>query len=303
MERIEKLEQLIAAVQQRDKRRLAVAYAEDAHTLRAVNDAVSLGIVDAILVGNRADITAVAAREGMDISKFEIVEEFSDIACVNRAIALINEGKVDILMKGLVSTDKYMKGILSKDNGLVPPKTVLSHVVVAEMKAYRKLLFFSDVAVIPAPDLAQKTAITCYVIQVARAFGIENPKVAIIAPTEQVLPGMVSCTEAAVIAKMGDRGQLGRDAIIDGPLALDVALDPETAAVKKLSSQVGGDADCLVFPNIESANVFFKCATKMLDASLAAMVMGAKVPCVLTSRGDSEKSKLYSIALGALMAR
>ena len=296
---ITKLEQLIPAVLKRGKRRVAVAYAEDSHTLRAVSRAVELGIVDAVLVGNGNSIASLAAKEGIDLSRMEVVDEPSEAGSVGRAIAVINDGKADFLMKGLVSTDKYMRGILSRDNGLVAPKTVVSHVVVTEMKAYRKLLIVSDVAVIPAPDLAQKTAMTRYVIEVARTLGIEKPKVSIMAPSEQVLPGLSSCTEAAVLAKMADRGQFGKNVIVDGPLALDVALFPEAAAIKKLNSPVEGDADCLVFPNIESANVFFKCSTKLLDASLAAMVMGARIPCVLTSRGDSELSKLYSIALGA----
>jgi len=299
---ITKLDQLIEAVVERGKRTVAVAYAEDAHTLGAVNEAVELGIIDAILIGDPNDIAAVARQKNIDLSRFRIVEQKSAEECVNRAIELINAGEADILMKGLISTDKYMRGILSRENCLVPPKTILSHIVVLELAAYHKLLVITDVAVIPAPDIAQKTAMTKYVIDVAQKLGVENPKVAIIAPTEQVLAGMPSCTEAAIIAKMADRGQFP-SAIVDGPLALDVALDPETVRIKKLDSPVKGDADCLVFPNIESANVFFKSATKLMDASLAAMVMGAKVPCVLTSRGDSEKSKLYSIALAALTAK
>ena len=185
---------------------------------------------------------------------------------------------------------------------MVPPKSTLSHVTVLEMEAYHKLLTVTDVAVIPHPDLDQKVALTRYVTKVAQSLGIKTPKVALIAPTEQMLPKMEACVDAAIISKMADRKQI-TGAIIDGPLALDVAIDKETADIKKLTSPVDGDADCLVFPNIESANVFFKTSTKLLHAKLAAMVMGAKVPCVLTSRGDTKESKLYSIALAALTAK
>lgn len=299
---ITKLDQLIEAVQTRGKRRIAVAYAEDAHTLQAVNNAVKLGIVDAILIGDRKNITAIAAQEGIDLTNFIIQEEPNDVACVARAVKMINAGEADILMKGLVSTDKYMRGILAKDGGLVPPKATLSHVTVLEIPAYHKLLVVSDVAVLPAPDLNQKVAITKYVIATAKTLGINLPKVALITPTEQMLAGIPSCVDAAIIAKMCDRGQIP-GAIIDGPLSLDCAIDPETVAIKKLKSPVGGDADCLVFPNLEAANVFFKSATKLCQARLAAMVVGAKVPCVLTSRGDSEESKLFSIALASLAAK
>lgn len=299
---ITKLEQLIEAVQSRGKRRIAVAYAEDAHTLQAVNAAVKLGIVDAILIGNRKNISQVAAEEGIDLTNFIIQEEASDVACVNRAVKMINAGEADIMMKGLVSTDKYMRGILAKDGGLVPAKATLSHIAVLELPMYHKLLIITDVAVLPAPDLNQKIALTRNVIACAKVLGNLNPKVAIITPTEQMLSGIPSCIDAAIIAKMADRGQI-TGAIIDGPLALDVAIDAETVKIKKLVSPVGGDADCLVFPNLEAANVFFKTATKFCNAKLAAMVVGAKVPCVLTSRGDSEESKLYSIALASLSAK
>lgn len=299
---ITKLKDLIPAVQTKGKKRLVAAYANDAHTIAAIAGAVDHGIVDATLVGDRATIERVCAEQGITPSRFRIVQENTDVACVAKAIAMIRAGEADILMKGLVSTDKYMKGILNKETGLVAGKGVLTHVCVLEMPQYHKLLTITDVAVIPAPDLKQKVALTNYVIRVARLLGVEVPKVALIAPTEQMLPGLPSCVDAAVIAKMGERGQIA-GALLDGPLALDVALDRETADIKKLKSPVAGDADCLVFPSIESANVFFKSATKLCRASLAAMVMGAGVPCVLTSRGDSEESKLYSIALAALTAK
>lgn len=299
---ITKLEELIPAIQAKGKKRLVAAYANDAHTIEAVHDAVRLNIVEATLIGDIPTIKSVCAEHQIDPRDFSLIQEDTDVKCVSLAIKMINDGMADILMKGLVSTDKYMKGILAKEGGLVPPKSTLSHVTVLEMEAYHKLLTVTDVAVIPHPDLDQKVALTRYVIKVAQSLGIKTPKVALIAPTEQMLPKMEACVDAAIISKMADRKQI-TGAIIDGPLALDVAIDKETADIKKLTSPVDGDADCLVFPNIESANVFFKTSTKLLHAKLAAMVMGAKVPCVLTSRGDTKESKLYSIALAALTAK
>lgn len=299
---ISRLSQLVDAAKAKGKKRLVAAYANDSHTIGAIDNGVEHGIIDAILIGNREKIESVCKANSIDSSKFEIVECESDMDCVNMAVQYINEGKADIMMKGVVSTDKYMRGILAKNGGLVPQRATLSHVTVVEIPSYHKLLTITDVAVIPAPDLSQKIALTNYVIKVAHTLGIDEPKVALIAPTEQMLPKIESCVDAAIIAKMGDRGQI-KGALIDGPLALDVAIDKEAAAIKGVKSVVDADADCLVFPTIEAANVFFKTTTKLCKGELAAMVMGAKAPCVLTSRGDSENSKLYSIALAVLNAK
>ncbi|MFI3315740.1 MAG: phosphate acyltransferase [Rikenellaceae bacterium] len=296
---INHLSELVEAAKLSGKKRLVAAYANDSHTICAVSSAIDAGIVVATLVGDRSKIEAVCKEHAIDVSKFEIIECQGDVECVKEAVNCINRGEADILMKGVVSTDKYMRGILSKTGGLVAPKAVLSHVTLVEIPSYHKLLALTDVAVIPAPTLEQKVALTKYVIKIAHTLGIERPKVALIAPTEQMLPSMSSCVDAAIISKMADRGQIvGGD--VDGPLALDVAIDKEAAQIKKLQSKIDAEADCLVFPNIESANVFFKATTKLCGGELAAIVMGARVPCVLTSRGDSENSKLYSIALAVL---
>ena len=300
---IKHLDELVAKARERGRRRIAVAYAQDAHTLEAVNDAYEAGLVEVTLVGDPAEIEKICKAEHIDHTKFTIIAESSDVKCVETAVRLISEGKADVLMKGLVSTDKYMRGILNKEFGLVPPKGVLSHVTVLEIPRYHKLLTVGDVAVIPYPDLSQKTAILKYLIQTARVLNIETPKVACIAPSEQLLPNIPSSAEAGLLAKMGDRRQLGANVLVDGPLALDVAIDPEAAKTKKLVSPVAGDADCLLFPNIDAGNVFFKAISKFAGGELAAMVMGAKVPCVLTSRGDSRKTKMYSIALACLSAK
>ncbi|MBE5033365.1 phosphate acyltransferase [Gallalistipes aquisgranensis] len=300
---IRELKDIVETVRSRGRKRLVVAYAQDAHTLESVSEAVDMGIAEATLLGDPAEIERVCRQEGIDPGKFTVISESSDVKCVQKAVRMVSEGEGDVLMKGLVSTDKYMRGILNKEFGLVPPKGVLSHVAVLQLPQYHKLLTVTDVAVIPYPDLGQKQKLVRYLTETARSLGVERPKIACIAPSEQLLPNVTSSVEAALIAKMGDRGQFG-DVVIDGPLALDVALFREVAEVKKLKgSLVAGDPDCLLFPNIDSANVFFKSATKLCGAELAGMVVGTKVPCVLTSRGDTKTSKLYSIALACLSAR
>jgi len=301
--KITKLEQMLEVLQSRGtKKRIVAAYANDSHTLGAVSDAIDRGIVEAILVGDEATIQKVCKEEGIDINKFSrIVQEADEQKAASKAVDMINAGEGDILMKGLVSTDKYMRAILNKEKGLMPPKAILSHVGVMEVSTYHKLIIASDMAIIPQPDLSQKVAITNYVIKTAHALGIEKPKVAMIAATEQMSAGMQACVDAAIIAKMADRGQI-KDAYVDGPLAVDVAVDEESVRIKKLVSTVAGDADAMVFPNIESGNVFYKTCTKFCGAELAAMVVGAKVPCILSSRGDSTLTKLYSIALAAVCA-
>jgi len=296
---IRKLDDLFTELKARKRKRLIVAFANDEHSISAVNQAVDMGIVEATLVGNQDLIAQVCEKENIDADKFEIIHEADEMNAARKAVALINEDKGDILMKGLVSTDKYMRAILDKENGLIKPKSILSHVTVMENPNYHKLLIIGDVAIIPAPELKEKIAITNYLIATGHALGIEKPKVAVLAATEQVMPKMAACVDAALISKMADRGQI-KGAFVEGPLALDVAIDKESAEIKRLNNEVVGDADCLVFPNIESGNVFYKANTKLAKGEQGAIVVGAKVPAVLSSRGDSIKTKLYSIALAAI---
>ncbi len=299
---INRLEQMLEAVKGKSKKRLAAAYANDAHTIEAVNNAVERGIVDATLVGDEATIRKVCGELGVDPARFVIVHEPNDSKAAAKAVALVKSGECQLLMKGLCSTDKYMRAILNKENGLMDPGAILSHVSVIEFPTYPKLLVCSDVAVIPYPELKEKVAITNYVINVAQALGIAKPKVALIAASEQVLPKVQPTVDAAIISKMAERGQI-KGAFVDGPMALDVAVDREAAETKGIGGDVAGDADCLVFPNIDAGNVFYKTATKLTGCELAAMVAGAQAPCILSSRGDSVLTKLYSITLAALSAK
>ncbi|MBQ4540386.1 MAG: phosphate butyryltransferase, partial [Alistipes sp.] len=225
---ITRLDEIVAAAVARGKKRLAVAYGQDTHTIEAVYNAWKEGFVEATLFGDKATIEEACAELGIDSSVFNIVHEPSDVKCVKLAVQAVVNGQADVLMKGLVSTDKYMRGILNKEAGLFPPKGVLSHVAVIEMKGRDKLLSVSDVAVIPAPDFKQKQKLIGYLAQTAKILGVETPKIACISASEQVLPSVPSSTEGAILAKMGDRGQLGK-VIVDGPLSLDVALYKEVA--------------------------------------------------------------------------
>ncbi|MBQ7575472.1 MAG: phosphate butyryltransferase [Bacteroidales bacterium] len=299
---ITNFEELFEVLRSKSKKRLVAAWAVDDHTVTAAGKAVQLGIVEATLVGDKDKILAVCEAEKLDPALFTIVDNKDELKSIAQAVSMVKNGEGDILMKGLCSTDKYMRGILNKENGLLPPKAVLSHVSVLQNPNYHKLLIISDMAVIPAPDFKQKQAEVKYLVKTAKALGIEKPKVAAVAATEQMLDGMPACVEAALLAKMADRGQIG-GCVLDGPLALDVALSKEAVAIKKLKSEVAGDADCLLFPNIESANVFYKTNTQLCPGvRTAAIVAGASAPCVLSSRADSIDTKLNSIALAALTA-
>ena len=300
---IKNFDEMFEVLRSKSKKRLVAAWAVDDHTVTAAGKAVQLGIVEATLVGDADKIAAVCKAENIDPAIFTIIDNKDELKSIAQAVLMVKNGEGDILMKGLCSTDKYMRGILNKENGLLPPKAVLSHVSVVQNPNYPKFIIVSDMAVIPAPDFKQKQAEVKYLVNTAKALGIEKPKVAAVAATEQMLDDMPACVEAALLAKMADRGQIG-GCYLDGPLALDVALSKEAVAIKKLKSEVAGDADCLLFPNIESANVFYKVNTQLCPGvRTAAIVAGAAAPCVLSSRADSIDTKLNSIALAALTAK
>lgn len=303
MGEIKKLADIVVEARAKGRKKMAVAYGQDSHTLEAVYAAYKEGLVDPILYGDKAVIEQVCTEHGIDVSVFTIVDEKVDVKCVAQAVQAVASGEADVLMKGLVTTEKYMRGILNKEAGLFPPKAVLSHVSVIEMPVYPKLLIVSDIAIIPLPDMKQKIQMIGYLAQTANSLGIKTPKIACIAPAETLNPNIPSAVEGALLSKMADRGQLG-NVMVDGPLSLDVALFKEVAEHKKVKgAPFAGDPDCLLFPNLESGNVFFKASSHLCHGEIAAMLVGAKKPCVLTSRGDSSQSKLYSIALACLACK
>ena len=299
--RINTLDDLLRAVKDRPRKRLVVAWANDAHTLEAVNAAVEAGLVEAILVGDEPVMVKGCADLGLPRERFRMIHTATDAEAAAQAVAMVRAGEAELLMKGLLGTDKYMRAILNKELGLLDPGAILSHVTVMEHPGHPKLLIAGDVAVIPEPDFREKLAILGYLVQTAKALGIETPKVAVLSISEQVQPKLRSSAEAAQLTQMAARGEI-KGALVDGPMALDGAIDPESARIKGMGGPVAGDADCLLFPNIEAGNVFYKAGTKLGGAEIAAVVAGARVPCILSSRGDSAKTKLSSIALAALLA-
>jgi len=262
--------------------------------------AVKEKLVHATLTGDEKAIKKVAAEAKVDTGLFEILHEPDKVKALTLAIDKVRSGEADFLMKGLLDSSVYIRGIIDKEKGLLPPGKLLSHVTVIQVPAWKKLIICGDVAVIPAPDLEAKIAILNYAIAVAHKLDIENPKAVLLSAVEKVNPKMPSTTESAIIAKMAERGQI-KGAIVDGPLALDIAFSEESARIKGVKSPVAGDADILVFPNIESGNIFFKASTYLANGELGAVVAGATCPCVLTSRGDSDDTKFYSIALASLL--
>ena len=292
---------LLEAAQKQPEKRLVVVNGVDENTIEALNLAVEMGFVTPILTGDSKTIEAALTSLNIDRQKYRIVHADTPKEAAEKAIDLINNGEADLIMKGLLPTDKFMRVLLKKDSGLVPTSGTLSHISVMDNPNYHKLLIFSDAGVIPYPDLKQKILMTENLIQAAKLLGIEYPKVAVIAPTEQIIISIQSCMDGATIAKMSEHGQI-EGGMVDGPMALDVALDRHSAEIKGFTSPVAGDADCLLFPNIDAANVFYKTNSKLCNAELSGIIAGAKVPVVVSSRGDSEKTKLNSIALASLLS-
>ena len=301
MKAMRKLSEIETLVKSKKNCCMAVAYGQDEDTILAVKRAVEEKIVDAIMIGDEKVIREVCAKLKVDPGLFEIVNEPDEKKSGDKAVRLIIEGKAQILMKGLISTPYYLKPILNKEYNLIGKDGVLSHTAILEVPTYDKLLLVSDVAMIPYPDLNQKVQMINYNVKIAAKLGIENPKVAILTANEKVSDKMPCTMEAAVISKMAERKQI-KGAVVDGPLALDVAISKHALEVKGLKSPVEGYADILIMPNIEAGNIFYKATTLLAKGMLAAVVTGAPFPAILTSRADDDDSKYYSIVLAAALA-
>jgi len=298
MKIIRSFDDLETMARERPSRRLALAMAQESDALKAVVDAAGSGIVEPVLVGCESEIRRIAEQEELDISSFTLVPSEGEEATAARAVELVREGQADLLMKGKVPTSTIMRAVLSNQSGL-RGSGVLSHVTIVEIESYPKLLFMSDPGLNIAPDLKTKISIIDNAVSVAHALGIERPKVAVIAAVEKVNPGSMPVTvDAALLAKMSDRDQIS-GCVVDGPLALDNAISPHSCEVKGIRSEVGGDADILLMPDIEAANVFYKTLAYLTKARMAAIIMGARVPLVMTSRADSDSNKYYSILTAA----
>ncbi|MDP8203267.1 MAG: phosphate acyltransferase [Candidatus Tenebribacter mawsonii] len=298
---IKKLEHLIELVKTKSKKRVVVAYGQDDTTILATKRAIELNFAEFTLIGDKKVIKKVCADHDIDPAIYTIIHEPDEMNSGKKAIELVRNGKGDVLMKGLISTDKLLKCIINKENGIMIPNATLSHISIAEIPNYHKLLIFTDAAFIPRPNIEQKIAMTNYVIDTARKIGVKRPKVAIISFSEKTDPKIPTAVDGAFISKMADRDQI-KNADIDGPLSIDLAIDPESLKYKGVKSCVQGNADCLVFPFLEVANVFYKSLTYFAQADMVTYIVGTKVPTTLSSRSDTVKNKLYSLAFACLMA-
>lgn len=279
------------------KKKLILAVAQDEHSLGAVTTVVNKGIIEAILVGSGPKIRAIADKLKLDILGMTIMEEEDDKQAVKYAVQMVHDHQGDILMKGNVPTAVLLRGVLDKEYGLRKSE-VLSHFTLFELPTYHKLIGLTDAAMIIAPDLKTKIAIIKNAVDFMNRLGIDNPKVAILGAVEVVNEAMPATLDAAIITKMGQRKQI-KNCIIDGPLAYDNAVSKESAHHKGIVSDVAGDADLLIVPDIEAGNILYKAYGFSCNATLAANVLGASAPVVLTSRSDTEEAKQASIIMAA----
>ena len=294
-------DELISKVKEIPMKKVSVAVAQDSAVLEAVRAAKDRNIADAILVGNEEKIREVAAGIHVDISDFELVNVEDDIEASLAAVKLVHDGKADMYMKGLIDTKHFLKSVLDKEAGLRTGKP-LSHVCVFDVEGLDHLLFLTDVAFIPYPTLEDKVNIINNTLEITKACGIENPKVAPLAAVEVVNPKMPATVEAAELTKMNQDGRI-TGCIVDGPLSLDLAIDAEAAKHKGATDRpIQGDADILLFPDIHAGNLVYKAMVHTAKLKNGNILTGTKAPVILTSRSDSVEVKVNSLALGAVVA-
>ena len=296
----EKYEGLIARTEKAPTVATVVVHPCDESSLRGALDAAKSKIIEPILVGPRQKIERVAAEHGLDLSDWEIVDAPHSHAAAERGVALLREGRGEILMKGSLHTDELMRAVIRGDSGLRTERRV-SHVFAMDVPSYPKPLFITDAAVNIFPSLEDKADIVQNAIDLATGLAVDMPLVAILSAVETVNPKIPSTVEAAALCKMAERGQI-TGGLLDGPLALDNAISPEAARVKQIDSPVAGQADILVTPDLEAGNMLAKNLTFLAGAYAAGIVLGARVPIVLTSRADSLQTRMASCAVAALYA-
>ncbi len=291
------LEALLEAAQTSPKATMAVAAAADSEVLEAIKEAHSSGMIEPVLVGDKEAIIAAGKEVDFQVDSEWIVDCSDPDEIAHKTMELVAAGKADFLMKGLIGTSTLLRALLTKEYGLRRER-LLSHLSVMDV-GLERLIIMTDGAMNIAPDLDKKAQIIANAAEVAHKLGIEKPKVAPLAAVEVVNPDMPATLEAAALSKMAERGQI-KGAVVDGPLALDNAVDEEAARHKGITSQVAGKADILLMPDIEAGNVFYKAMLYLGGYRAASIVVGAKVPVVLTSRADDARTKLLSIGLGKL---
>ena len=285
-----------------EKAVLSVAAAHDEEVLLAVKDACEMNIIKAILIGEEDKIRKIANEIKFDLTDVEVINECDLKLCAEKAVKLVSSGKADYVMKGLLDTSIILKEVLNKEYGL-RTDSLLSHVMIYEVPSYHKLLILTDGGMNINPDVSQKKKIVDNAIKAAKSLGIDTVKVACLAAKEKVNPKMQATLDADELKTMCKDGMFGKGAIVEGPIAFDLAVSEEACKIKGYESEVGGDTDILLVPNIETGNGIGKALTYMANAKSAGIIMGAKAPVVLVSRADTHESKLYSIAYGAIAAK
>lgn len=292
---------LIARVNDCGMKTVSVAVAQDSAVLEAVVAAKERKIANAILVGDEKKIREIANSLKMDLSGFEIINVEDMTEAAHTAVNLVHEGRADMYMKGLIDTKGFLKSVLDKEVGLRTGKP-LSHVCVFEVEGIDRLLFLTDVAFIPYPTLEDKVHIINNTLEITKACGIENPKIAPLAAVEVINPKMPATVEAGELTRLNKEGEI-TGCIVDGPLSLDLAIDPEAAKHKGATDRaIQGDADILLFPDIHAGNLVYKCLVHTAKVVNGNILTGTKAPVILTSRSDDFETKVNSIALGAVVA-
>ncbi|SCZ02843.1 phosphate butyryltransferase [Alkaliphilus peptidifermentans] len=297
---IRSFQDVMKIAKERGPKVISVACAQDIEVLMAVDAAKKEGIADAILVGNKEEIEALAKQENIDIAKFQLIDIKDPAEASLKAVELVSTGKAHMVMKGMVDTSVILKAVLNAEVGL-RTGNVLSHVAVFDVPGYDRLFIVTDAAMNIAPDLPTKKQIIENAVEVAYALDIEVPKVGVICAKEKANPKMPDTMDAQALAEMNEKGEI-KGCIVGGPFALDNAVSVEAAKHKGINHPVAGYADILMAPDIEAGNVLYKSMVYFANAKNAGVIVGAKAPVVLTSRADSEEAKLYSIALGVLCA-
>ena len=295
-----KYEQLVAAAKALKPLRVAVAHPCDAVSLESAIQAAKLGLIVPILVGPPARLMDVAARAGLDLAGLEIVASEHSHDSADKAVALVRAGRADGLMKGSLHTDELMGAVVARDTGVRTARRI-SHCFIMDVPGHDDALIITDAAVNIAPTLEEKVDIIQNAIDLAHALGVEEVRVAILSAMETVNPKVPSTIEAAALCKMADRGQI-TGALIDGPLALDNAINVEAAEIKHITSPVAGRANVLVVPDLEAGNMLAKSLSFLAGADAVGIILGARVPIILTSRADSELTRLASCAVAVLVA-
>jgi phosphate acetyltransferase len=296
----ESYRRLIASVAALPATPTAVAHPCDGSSLAGAIDAAKMGIIIPILVGPQHKITGAATAANIDIAAYEVVDAEHSHAAAEKAVALVREGRAEMLMKGSLSTAELLGAVVKRDTGLRTARR-LSHCFIMDVPNHPNVLIITDAAINVFPTLEEKIDIVQNAIDLAHALKIDNPKVAILSAMETVNPNLPSTVEAAALCKMADRRQI-TGGVLDGPLALDNAISPEAARIKKITGPVAGQADILVVPDLEAGNMLAKSLSFLADADSAGIVLGARVPVTLTSRADSGQSRLASCAVAALVA-